>query len=364
MAAGCALPCANLPEFRGLLLRSLADAVARRPEAPPLVIDTVRTPRDMDRALGSTLARLSPFGPGNPQPVLGLLGLTIARVDTGQGGEAARFRRLHLLGDDGTALRVACFGEAAPPAVGDRVDIAVNARLGYWGGQERLDIALVDWRPAEQPARAAFVLQGRQQVFDWRGEARSASALLGELAAEYPGRVVVWSEGQGGPQDALSRADLAHRPDAVLVVAWAPPAAEVLREAIATVAPQAVCLLPAAAPAPAAARPFLLQVAGMAQFALRTREGVLDLHRMAARVGERLAAVRAALSVLEAEGHLTVVTNGDGTLSVAAGAARPSPVAVRGVALRRLEQVLEESAAFRRAYASLPLDVLLSTEGG
>jgi len=36
---------------------------------------------------------------------------------------------------------------------------------------------------------------------------------------------------------------------------------------------------------------------------------------------------------------------------------------VRGVALRRLEQVLEESAAFRRAYASLPLDVLLSTEG-
>ncbi len=362
MAAGFALPRENLPEFRGLLLRHLAKDVAQRPGVPTLAIDALRAPQEIDLTLGAALGRLSPFGPGNPQPVVAVQGLTVARVETGQGGESARYRRLFLSGADGATLRLASFGDVGLPSAGDGVDVAVSVRLGYWRGRERLDVSLIDWRPAERPTHAALVVQGGQQVLDWRSDSRGRDVLLEELEGRYPGRVVVWAEGLDAPPGALRRSELARRGDVALAIAEAPPSAEVLREVLALVRPHVACLLPSAAPQAVDAPGFVRQVAGMLQVALRERDGVLDLQRMASRVGGRTVAVLAALRALEADGRIRLTEDGASNWRAAPGGASVAPDADRRAARRAVEQVIEETAAFRRAYASLPADVLLSAE--
>ncbi|NLD43413.1 MAG: hypothetical protein GX657_07960 [Chloroflexi bacterium] len=359
LAAGFTVRSENLPRFRSLLMRALAPVVAARPVAP-LRVDAIVAAEAIDLALARELSRLGPFGAGNPRAVLALPALALARLEAGD-EQAPRYRRLYLSGGEGQSLRVTTFGEGALPAMGARVDVAVHVRAAFWGGQERLDVLLAGWRPAEEGAPATVTLaEGAVEVVDWRGERRQVETLLQTLRERYGERLAVWAEGPEVPEGALRRADLPEQGAPALALASAPAGPEDLRAALARVRPHVVYLLPPADTAAREVRAFLRQVAGMLQVTLRDRAGHLDVPRMASRVGQREAAILAALRALEADGHLRLTRGVGGAWRAEPGAGRTSSAERRRRALLVVEEVLAETAAYRQAYATMPPAALFS----
>ncbi|HUS81456.1 MAG TPA: DHHA1 domain-containing protein, partial [Armatimonadota bacterium] len=360
MAAGFSLRCENLPEFCRLLMRHLSEAMARRPETPPLGIAADLPTEAIDLALAGELKRLAPYGMGNPQPVIAVPSVAVARIESGQGGAAARYHRLYLAGGEGASLRVTVFGEVLLPTPEERIDVAVHVRSGYWHGQERLEVLLVDWRPEEGAVRAEITsLHGDLEVVDWRREIREQALLLDELRGRYGQRLAVWAEGPDAPTGALRRTDLREGTASALAVAFAPASPEDLRAVLLRVRSRVVFLLPPIAPVPANARDLLRQVAGMLQVALRDHGGRIDVPRMASRVGQRDAAILAALRALEADGHVRLSVDAEGSWNAAPAPGAGSSPDARRAAICLVEEVLTETAAFRRAYASMPVSALV-----
>jgi single-stranded-DNA-specific exonuclease len=361
MAAGFSLPRERLGEFRRRLFERVREALAARPAEPPLAIDAALSPDAVTLDLARDLARLGPYGPGNPHPVLAVHGLTVARIEGGAEGPGG-VRRLYAADEAGVTLRVTCFGAPALPAEGERIDLAILLRARHWRGRERLEVRLVDWRRAEGPSVAApATLLGDLEVLDWRADPRPPDELLSDLSVRLGEEVLVWAEGPARPEGSRTRADLAALRAGALAVATAPPDRQTLRETIAAVRPRVLVLLPPGdSPAPDA-HAFVQQVAGMLQVALRQHAGRIDTVRMAARVAARPAAIVAALRLLEAEGVITLAYAADGSLLArpAQGGNGAEP-ARRLEARRVLEALLAETAAFRRAYRTEPPAALLA----
>ncbi len=320
LAAGFTVSRENLPRFRSLLMRALAPVMAARP-AQPLCIDARLEAEDVDLDLARELSRLGPFGPGNPQPVLALPALTLARLEAGD-EQAPRYRRLYLSGGQGQNLRVTTFGEGALPATGARVDVAVSVRAAFWGGQERLDVLLAGWRPAEGAPATLTLAEGDVEVVDWRGERRPVEALIQELHGRYAERLAVWAEGPEVPEGACGAPtcpSAARRP-------WRWPARPRTQRICGPLGPRAAARRVSVAPGPTQPRGRCAPSCGRWLDAAGgpARPGrALDTARMASRVGQREAAVLAALRALEADGHLRLARDADGAWRAEPGAGAP-----------------------------------------
>ena len=96
------------------------------------------------------LEALHPFGQGNPEPVFGIRGVVFRQLPDVFKGLHFRFsfengtgRRLH-----GVAWKMA---NRVPP-VGVPLDLAVEIAWNHYNGRKLLQLELIDWRQAENPA--------------------------------------------------------------------------------------------------------------------------------------------------------------------------------------------------------------------
>ncbi len=140
-AAGFEIEAARWPAFRERFLALAATAVPRDP-VPRLAIDIAVAAADVDYGLLADLARLGPWGVGNPEPFVAVLGLTVTRVREASGGHTQLVlkRRLDVL--DGIA-----FGWpelATSLAEGDRVDVVARLMSRRFGGIESLQLEVRD----------------------------------------------------------------------------------------------------------------------------------------------------------------------------------------------------------------------------
>jgi single-stranded DNA-specific DHH superfamily exonuclease len=131
---------------RGLL------AAARPPDArPQLTLDLALPARSVDYALLRDLAALGPTGPGNPDPVVGVHGLTVTRIRAAAGGHAQLTLRREVDVLDGIA-----FGRSdlvTTVREGDRVDVAARLMSRRFGGFESLQLGVIDVAPERTAAR-------------------------------------------------------------------------------------------------------------------------------------------------------------------------------------------------------------------
>ena len=149
-AAGFEMEARNWDAFservRGLL------AAARPPDArPQLTLDLALPARSVDYALLRDLAALGPTGPGNPDPVVGVHGLTVTRIRGAAGGHAQLTLRREVDVLDGIA-----FGRSdlvTTVREGDRVDVAARLMSRRFGGFESLQLGVIDVAPERTAAR-------------------------------------------------------------------------------------------------------------------------------------------------------------------------------------------------------------------
>jgi single-stranded-DNA-specific exonuclease len=375
MAAGFALARENVSAFRRGVLQFLAQAGPVRPALPPLAVDAEIPWEEVDLTLAQQLARLAPYGPGNPRPVLVLRGGTLLRVEDVSRVRETAHRRLYLDSDVGRQLRFTWFNAGILPVPGDRLDLAFHLSLDRWHGQERAQAELVDWRPAEETLQkdVATLIAGRE-VVDWRQEPDLQSCLA-RLRERYGPKAALWAEwGDGTPAvpGVGTRYDLSGKRASILAVVTAPPGPDELRWVLTEVQPQVIYLLPPVAVEEPTVPAFLERVAGMLRVALRAHEGWVDAVRMSARIGSRRATVVAALRWLEALGKVVLRYERGGLRAYEPNRQPPELELTtnqhdeeegqranrQSQAQQVVRSLLEETKAYRRAYAEQPLSAL------
>lgn len=157
-AAGFEIEASRWDEFRSRFL-SLAGQAAQPSSPAGLRVDLAVPAADVDYALLGELARLEPMGPGNPEPLVAVLGLQVARVRAANGGHTQLTLRRGKDVLDGIA-----FGRddlAARLGEGDRLDVVARLISRTFGGFESLqleirDVASAGWHSASPTLRAEW----------------------------------------------------------------------------------------------------------------------------------------------------------------------------------------------------------------
>lgn len=154
-AAGFEIAADRWPEFER---RFLELAEGARPADPRLsvTIDLALPARDVDYGLYRELAALAPCGPGNPEPLVAVLGLTVTRVRAANGGHSQLTLRRDLDVLDGIAFGRPDIAELAHE--GDQLDVVARLTSRHFGGFESLQLDIRDVATSGSHAEAAGIL--------------------------------------------------------------------------------------------------------------------------------------------------------------------------------------------------------------
>ncbi|MGB8365898.1 MAG: single-stranded-DNA-specific exonuclease RecJ [Rhizomicrobium sp.] len=150
MAAGFSLTDAQLEGFRAFLERWFASRnVAGM--STQMMLDVAISAAGAAQALVEDLARIGPFGAGNPEPVCAALDVAVTFADV-VGNNHVRVR---LAGADGGRLDAIAFRAADTPlglallkARGRRIHAAGYLRADSWNGKTRVQLQIEDAAPA------------------------------------------------------------------------------------------------------------------------------------------------------------------------------------------------------------------------
>ena len=148
-AAGLEIEASRLPAFREAFMEHTAAALAQSPPATGEPIDAVVGCEELSHELAGQLARLGPFGKGNPEPRI-LVPCTRI-TDLRPMGEGDRHARLTLTSGDARISGVA-FGVGSSlddPAAAAAVDVSVRLELNEWNGAVAPRVVLGDVREPE-----------------------------------------------------------------------------------------------------------------------------------------------------------------------------------------------------------------------
>lgn len=148
-AAGVTLQTANIAALRAALCASVREKLQPEELGPRCRVDACLSPEVVDERLANDLARLQPFGAGNPEPVFALFGMR---------GEGRVLPSKRKIGEAHLKLRVALgqgaidgigFGMGSELAtLGAPFDAAFHLELDEWQGRQRLQLRLKALRAA------------------------------------------------------------------------------------------------------------------------------------------------------------------------------------------------------------------------
>ncbi len=148
-AAGLTLPTERIAELEARLLQLASEVFGDREPALSLDLDLELHPFQVSLDTWEVLTRLEPFGHGNPVPRCLLRNVSAVDVWRSQDGRHVRFT---VVARDGT-VRQAVWFEAGDEyerlrRMG-RIDIAFTLRRSSWNGQDRVELDVIDIRPAQ-----------------------------------------------------------------------------------------------------------------------------------------------------------------------------------------------------------------------
>ncbi len=160
-AAGFELPADRWDAF-GRRFEILAAAGGPRDTRRVARLDLALPAASIDYALHRDLGRLAPCGPGNPEPVVAILGLTVTRVRAATGGHTQLTLRRVLDVLDGIAFDRPDLADSV--SEGDRIDVVGRLASRRFGGLESLQIEIRDVAPSGSHPEAAAILAAASPI--------------------------------------------------------------------------------------------------------------------------------------------------------------------------------------------------------
>jgi single-stranded-DNA-specific exonuclease RecJ len=157
-AAGFELRADRWDEFRDRFLRLAAETVPADPRVA-IAIDLALLASDVDYDLYRELAGLAPCGPGNRDPLVAVLGLTVTRVRAATGGHSQLTLRRERDVLDGIAFGRPDIAEVVRE--GDRLDVVARLTSRRFGGYESLQLDIRDIATSGSHPTSAALLAAR-----------------------------------------------------------------------------------------------------------------------------------------------------------------------------------------------------------
>lgn len=154
-AAGFEIATARWDDFRQRFLALAAETVPADPRVS-IAIDLALPAIDVDYSLYRELAGLAPCGPGNPDPLVAVLGLTVTRVRSASGGHSQLTLRRERDVLDGIAFGRPDIAETVRE--GDRIDVAGRLVSRRFGGLETLQLDIRDVATSGSHPQTAAIL--------------------------------------------------------------------------------------------------------------------------------------------------------------------------------------------------------------
>jgi single-stranded-DNA-specific exonuclease len=147
MAGGIRIEPHKIPDFTRAMLDYAAGRISEDQLVPTLRIDAESTLSELNFPVANQLAKLAPFGQGNPRPVVALrrCQVVLAPRRIGRTGQTVSM----VLGQNGTTVRAVGFGMGdlaeAIEGVGT-VDVAAEPGVSTFGGMINVELKLRDVR--------------------------------------------------------------------------------------------------------------------------------------------------------------------------------------------------------------------------
>ncbi len=347
-AAGFSMKPQHIPELRAALSRAVAVRAETVPE-PGVHIDAYVELTDLTLDLVADISRLAPFGPGNPPLTLAVRDLRVLSETTI--GRTEEHRRITVEDVHDRTQTIFWWHGADWPLPQGRFDLALTVRASDHRGLAEVQVEWIDAR-VQEPVTIEVLPEPAVEVRDYRTLSNPES-VLGELVLEKD--VQVWAEGDGPPGlEARTRQQLTPGPR--LAVWTLPPGPRELQTALAQVVPEEVILF-AHDPGLDEANAFLRRLAGLVRYALRSRQGQMELVAAAARLAHRVSTLVAGLEYLAAKGVITIEERDDDHWQLERGKERPESETAQA-AKARLGALLAETAAYREYARSAPASSL------
>lgn len=156
MAAGVTLKRGALGAFRAYLEEALAPAVEVARRENSLLIDGAVSAAGATMELHALIDRASPFGAGNPEPIIAFPGHVVAYADpVGQAHVRVRLRA-----GDGAVVNAIAFravgqklGDALLKNRGQSMHVAGSLAVDRWQGEPRVQLRILDVAPADPVGR-------------------------------------------------------------------------------------------------------------------------------------------------------------------------------------------------------------------
>lgn len=348
-AAGLSLKPENIAAFRQELSRQVE--LHRDPVTQPgLQIDLTVRLDELSLEVASQLARLAPFGQGNPLPRLATGGVVVVG-DRRMGAEGTH-RKLRIRQGEGPVLDLLWFGGGDAELPAGPLDLVYTLGVNQYRGERSLQLLYVAHRPAVTLPAAPVAQRPPVALVDLRQSFEPAPAL--------PAQAIWYAEGTrletaGAGVEYAPRFAVPAGRSHPLVLWSIPPSPELMRWLLDNNDSGQVylCARFTADDAPAVV---LQQVAGMVKYALNRSAGQVDVKRMAARLGQTEGVVRTALLLLARSGKFCLIEWLDADL-VLVGAAVAGPAGTEDL-WTEFDALLAEVRAYRRFVARARLSEL------
>jgi single-stranded-DNA-specific exonuclease len=352
-AAGVSLLPENIPAFRRELSRQIE--LHRDPTVQPgLQIDVEAPLRDLSLDLAAELARLAPFGQGNPMPRFVTYDVQVVS-DRRMGADGShRKLRIRPTNADESEHELVWFGGGDAELPAGALDIVYTLGVNEYRDERSLQLLYVAHRPAQR--KVAELAPGEVRllfVIDLRRTADPQAHLPAD-AVWYAEGAQLEASSPGVPY--APRTNISGGVGRPLVLWSLPPSGEVLKWLVESCECDELflCGRRTTDDAPAVV---VKQVAGMVKYAL-SRDAVVDVGRMAARLGQTEAVIRTALLLLESRGTVRLLEWLDGDRAqVAEGDARTQSSESEAL-WTELEALLAEVRAYRRFVARARIEEL------
>lgn len=337
MAAGLRLPVKNIAALR----RGLSDWVASRASEPmAIVIDALATPVMLAKLDPTLIARLAPFGPGNPPVTILIPNVELASAAVI--GKAAKHRVLTVVDEAGAQVQVVWWGGAEHPMPTGRIDLACTLRTRHSRDGLQFEFVYLDSRPAQAFAES---VASPPRTVDDRRAAMHPKRALADLKQQWPD-ALVWREGGDG-EAGFARHEL--RRAEHLIIWTCPPSRTVLRQVLATVSPTQIAIFASLPPTPEGG--VQRRLLALLKFALANKGGIITLDALASALALTPEATKAGLDWAVAIGAIapSTVSASHGELHVVAGHGAGNGTGEAAAFEAHLAEISAFRSFFRRA---------------
>lgn len=155
-AAGLTIEESQIEHFRSDFFEAVSKQSSEIDTVQEIVIDAQSSLGQLNLQTVSQIEQLSPFGQGNPRPVLCASDVTLVEPSRRM-GSGDRHLSMRVV-QHSVEMRAVAFGQGdwceELNALDGPIDIAYRPVINEFNGFRRVEIQLVDWRPTHRPAVA------------------------------------------------------------------------------------------------------------------------------------------------------------------------------------------------------------------